>query len=272
MANKLDTNIHNKEEEIRIRYGQTLNKYIKEANITQAVLAREVGSSQASISDICNGNRMPGSDVAQKIQEKFGLSETYISEMIEKEKEEPLEVTQIKNLLDTNVLSKECLDSIKYMTAFMVKAETHGDLSNWLPAPTDTNMPFASYGWDFTLRFAMDTFKERLAGRIAFNRIGLIRRKTNDRGVMKEAFIAGYTLPLWINVDEHFQQEGTYTIKEKTTVSAMNDEASWAWVRLIEGPREDSRLFITRQEPFSDNEFLMVQSMARKYMREILIA
>jgi len=268
-----DRNIHDIAEQIRIRYGQTLIKYIKDENITQSVLAKEVGSSQASISDICSGNRLPSPEVAQKIADKFGISEAYIADLIEKEKEEPLEVTQIKNLLNTNVLSKACLEAIKYSALMFAKADTQGDISDWLPAPTAVNAPFANYGWDFTLRLAMDTFKERLAGRLPFNRIGIMRRKKNDRGVMQEAYIVGGDLPLWQNVDNNFKDEGAYSIpKDKSSKFILRDEGYWLWVGLIDGPREESRLFISRNtEPFTDNEFLMVQSMARKYMHEILI-
>jgi hypothetical protein len=187
-------------------------------------------------------------------------------------------VTQIKTFLDGHQnLSQECLEAMKASFILFAQADLQGDLGGYFPTDPDQKM-FQAYGWDFTLRFAMDEFKKHLAGRIEYDRMGIIRRKINGVGP-QEAFISAADLPLFRSYEEIFQGPGTYTTNAgslERIFSKNKQRVDWFWHELRNGPREESLLFVTREswaessKGFSTAEQDLMSAVANRYIQEVI--
>jgi transcriptional regulator with XRE-family HTH domain len=62
------------DEEVAKNIGENVSRLIDERGLSQSELARMTGQTQAAISLICAGKRLPGSGVLARIAEAFDVS------------------------------------------------------------------------------------------------------------------------------------------------------------------------------------------------------
>lgn len=280
MANKSVENISDNGIAVAERYGEMLKKYRREdggAGISQETLAQLCGVSQPSISAIEKGLQLPSPKIQIILEERYSISLAGVRNMVDETPQEPLIITQMKSFLDGHQnLSQECLEAMKAAFLLFAKADLHGDLGAYFPTDPDQKL-FQAYGWDFTLRIALDEFKKNLAGRIEYERMGIIRRKINGNG-LQEGFMTAAKLPLFTTYDSLFDGPGAYT-KGTETYKAItgydtHTQIHWLWHELRKGPREESLLFLTRggeeSEPFNLTEQDIISSTANRYIQEVI--
>jgi len=280
VANKSVENISDNGIAVAERYGEMLKKYRREdggAGISQETLAQLCGVSQPSISAIEKGLQLPSPKIQDILEERYSISLERVRNIVDETPQEPLIITQMKSFLDGHHnLSQECLEAMKSAFILFAKADLNGDLGAYFPTDPDQKL-FQAYGWDFTLRIALDDLKKNLAGRIEYDRMGIIRRKINGSG-LQEAFITAAELPLFTTYDSVFDGPGAYTKGTETakaiTGYVFGAEIQWLWHELRKGPREESLLFLTRGgegvEPFNTTEQEIISSTANRYIQEVI--
>lgn len=64
------------EQEFNMLFASNLNRFLRESGHTQADLAKYIGVSTASVSNWCNGIKLPRMDKVDKICSYFGITRT----------------------------------------------------------------------------------------------------------------------------------------------------------------------------------------------------